>query len=238
VQSRGDDSAVAKMRLDVEIRRKLLKRRDCQWQAGDHARLPSDQDGVGLGGFGYGGNRGDVAGAAEIFVQRALHGIGDGKRRQKRFGMEQGEGVIMMSLNGFPVRRRGGRASASASATRARPTASSWCVRPARRSRPDNRRGMRAAAFAARPGRVAHQQRRRRHVAQRDAAGVAFDIGEQADRLRQMRAIPDHADMRGHHVAQADSTSCGIARSAPDHDGRPRGEAHAWPLMSSAIRAA
>ena len=73
----------------LDIRRQFLKRRDRQRQAGDHARLPRDHDGVGLGRFRDGGNRGDVAGAAEIFIQRALHGLVDGERRQKGFRMQE-----------------------------------------------------------------------------------------------------------------------------------------------------
>ena len=89
MQARGDGAAIAKMRMDVDIRRKLLERRNRERQAGDHARLPRDQDGVGLGCLRYGGDRGDIAGAAEVFVQRALHGICDDQRRQKRFGMQE-----------------------------------------------------------------------------------------------------------------------------------------------------
>jgi hypothetical protein len=77
------------MGLDVDIRRQSLKRRDRQRQSGDHACLPRDHDGMGLGRFRDGGDRGDVAGAAEVFVQRALHGLVNDERRQKRFGIQQ-----------------------------------------------------------------------------------------------------------------------------------------------------
>jgi hypothetical protein len=89
VQARRDGRAIAKMRLDIDIRRQRLKRRDRQRQAGDHARLPCDQDGMGLRCFGYRGNRGDVTGAAEVFVERAPHGVRDDERRQKRFRMQE-----------------------------------------------------------------------------------------------------------------------------------------------------
>ncbi len=36
-----------------------------------------------------GGDRGDVAGAAEIFIERALHRLVDDKRRQERIGVQQ-----------------------------------------------------------------------------------------------------------------------------------------------------
>ena len=89
VHAGGDGRAVAIMRLDVDIRRQLLKRRNRQRQSGDHAGLPRDQDGVGLGCFRNGGDRGDVAGAAEILIERALHRLVDGERRQKRVRMQQ-----------------------------------------------------------------------------------------------------------------------------------------------------
>ena len=44
---------------------------------------------MGPGRLRDGGDRGDVAGAAEILIERALHGLVDGERRQKRFGVEQ-----------------------------------------------------------------------------------------------------------------------------------------------------
>jgi hypothetical protein len=51
--------------------------------------MPRDQDGMGVGRLGDGRDRGDVAGAAEIFLQRAMHGLVDDERRQERFGIEQ-----------------------------------------------------------------------------------------------------------------------------------------------------
>ena len=84
----GDTRAIAVMGADADIRRQFLKRRDRQWQSGDHARLPRHQDGVGRSCLRDGGDRGDVAGAAEILVQRALHGLVDDERRQKRFRVQ------------------------------------------------------------------------------------------------------------------------------------------------------
>ena len=76
------------MCLDVDIGRKLLKCRDGQRQPGDHAGLPRDQHSMGLRFFRNSSDGSDVAGAPEIFVQRALHGFVDGERRQERFGVE------------------------------------------------------------------------------------------------------------------------------------------------------
>ena len=100
----GDGAAIAKMRLDADIRRQFLKRRNRQRQSGDHSCLPRDQDGVGVGCFGDGGDRGDIAGAAEIFVERALHGFVDGERRQKGVRLqERGCGYH----GGYPIKRSG-----------------------------------------------------------------------------------------------------------------------------------
>jgi hypothetical protein len=68
------------MRADLDVRRQLLQRRQRQRQTGDDARLARDEDGLRLGGFRDCRERGDVAGAAEILVERAMHGLIDGKR--------------------------------------------------------------------------------------------------------------------------------------------------------------
>ena len=61
---------------------------------------------------------------------------------------------------------------------------------------------MRAAAFAPRPGGCRDQQRRGCHVAQRDVAGIALERSERPHGFREAVAVPDDADMRGHHRAQ------------------------------------
>ncbi len=67
----------------------VWKRRDRERQARDHARLPRDQDRMRLGRLRDGRHRGDVAGAAEVFVERALHGRIDRKRRQEGVRVKQ-----------------------------------------------------------------------------------------------------------------------------------------------------
>ena len=67
---------------------------------------------------------------------------------------------------------------------------------------------MRAAAFAPRPCRRRDQQRRGRHVTQRDIGGVPFDACERADRLSQPVTMADHADMRSHDRPKAFLFQC------------------------------
>ena len=67
----------------------FLKYRDRERQARDHAGLPRDHHGMGVGRFRDGGHRGDIAGAAEIFVEGALHGLVDGERGQEGVGVQQ-----------------------------------------------------------------------------------------------------------------------------------------------------
>ncbi len=85
----GNPCGVADMRAHVDVGRELLQRRQRQRQAGDHAGLAGDQDGLRLGRLRDRRKRGDVAGAAEILVERAMHGLVDRKRRQEGVGIEQ-----------------------------------------------------------------------------------------------------------------------------------------------------
>ena len=84
-----DVGAIARMRLDLDVGREFLECRDRERQARDHAGLARDHDRAGRRVFRDRRNRGDVAGAAEILVERAVDGLVDRKRRQERFGMQQ-----------------------------------------------------------------------------------------------------------------------------------------------------
>ena len=81
--------AIACMRFDPDFRREPAKRRRDQRQAGDHAGLARDDDGAAAGVLRYGRDRGDVAGAAEVFLERARHRRFDFERRDEGVGAKK-----------------------------------------------------------------------------------------------------------------------------------------------------
>jgi hypothetical protein len=80
---------VADMRADLDVGRQFLQRRQRQRQSGDHAGLPRHEDGLRFGCFRDRRKRGDVASAAEILVEGAVHGLVDRKRGQEGVGIKQ-----------------------------------------------------------------------------------------------------------------------------------------------------
>ena len=75
----SDHSAIADMGFNADVRRQPLKYRDCERQSCDYAGLPCHHHGMGVGRLRDGGHRGDVAGAAEILIEGAMHGLVDGE---------------------------------------------------------------------------------------------------------------------------------------------------------------
>ena len=83
-----DAIAVAGAGLDVDVGREPPERGRDQRQAGDRAGLARDHDGARRRAGGNGRDRGHVAGAAEVFGERALDRGVDLERRQEAFGIE------------------------------------------------------------------------------------------------------------------------------------------------------
>ena len=175
--------------MRVEHTKRRLRKR----QAGEHARLAGRDDSHGSRGRRNGREGRDVAGAAEILVERAPDRLVD----QQRVEESGGHGCVLM--NG-PVRMR-----PPASAPSATPRASPRVGGSAARER--DRGGIigaqvPAAALAASEGGGGDQQSGSRHVAQGRSVGVALDA-------RGFRAAPAHAigiaddaDMIGHDPSQ------------------------------------
>ena len=70
---RRSPSPSRRMRLDLDLRRQPAERRFDQRQARDHAGLARDDDGAAARILRHRRDRGDVAGAAEVFLERARH---------------------------------------------------------------------------------------------------------------------------------------------------------------------
>ncbi len=83
--------------LDFDVGRQPAECRDDQRQAGDHAGFARVEHGAAVGILRHRCGRGDVAGAAEIFLERAVHRRFDLERGQKRVGAQKrycGIGVV------------------------------------------------------------------------------------------------------------------------------------------------
>jgi len=80
------------MRRNCDRGIELAERRRRERQAGDDAWLARRQDRARACSLRHGGDRGDVAGAAEVFVERAFDGGFNDERREKGIGAEEGGG--------------------------------------------------------------------------------------------------------------------------------------------------
>ena len=87
-----DRCAVARMRRDLDIGRQSAECRGDQRQPGDHAFLARGNDGAAAGVLRHRCDRGDIAGAAKVFLQRARHRRFDFQRRQESVGAQKRHG--------------------------------------------------------------------------------------------------------------------------------------------------
>ena len=87
MQALGDDCAVTRMGDDGDLRRQAAEGLDRKRQASDHACLSRHQRRTGLCSLRDRRDRGDVAGAAEIFLERDTDGALDRQRREESLRM-------------------------------------------------------------------------------------------------------------------------------------------------------
>ena len=175
----GDRAAVADMGLDADVRRQFLQDRDRQRQARDHAGLPRDHDRRG---------RGSPRGSWPIEVMSPARprsslrarcmasSMASGDRNASGCRSEAGVMIIVFLSGGHRLQRRAlGQRRRDLARCGQRGHGALCEIGIFRRI---IGAVMRAAAFAPRPCRCRDQQRRCRHVAERDIAGVALDRRE------------------------------------------------------------
>ncbi len=83
-----DCRAVARLRVDLDVGRQPAERGGGQRQSGNHAGLPGIEHGAARRVLRHRGDRGDVAGAAQVFLERARHRRFEFERREKGIGTE------------------------------------------------------------------------------------------------------------------------------------------------------